>query len=43
MIDLHNKAGIEVFGTEDLATTLVHNMNKRVSQVIKSNGDSILR
>ena len=34
---------MEVFGTEDLATTLVHSRNNRIAEVIKSDGDCIRR
>ena len=41
MFDLCNKAEWKAFAT-DLATTLMHSMNNRISEVIKSDGDFIL-
>ena len=41
IFNLDNKAGMDVSLPLDLATTLVHSMNNRISEVIKRDGDFI--
>ena len=40
--DFRNKSGTEIFAMGLVSSTLVHRMNNRISEVIKSDGDFIL-
>ena len=42
IFDFRNKSEMEVFATWTCLPTLVHRMNNRISEVIKSDGDFIL-